>query len=823
MYDPSKIEPKWQKFWLKNKTFKADSKSQKPKHYVLDMFPYPSGAGLHVGHPEGYTATDIVSRYLRMKGLNVLHPMGWDAFGLPAENYAIKTKVHPQKTTSDSIVRFREQIQAIGFSYDWDREVNTSSPNYYRWTQWFFLFLYKNGLAYKRKAPVNWCGSCQTVLANEQVVDGVCERCKNPVVQKELEQWFFKITDFIEDTIHEGRKTDGLLTGLKKIDWPHGTLAAQENWIGRGEGINITYDIEGVNETVTVFTTRPDTNFGATFIVAAPDSEFVKKNLASFPNKGEVSVYAEQAKRKSELERLAEGRKKTGAFTGWCAINQLTGKKMPIYVTDFVLARVGTGVVVGVPGHDLRDFEFAQSMDLEIIRVVVGPDGDSSPITRTEQVQEEAGTMVNSGFLNDLDIHTATEKIMDYIEQKGWGRRITRYKLRDWLVSRQRYWGAPIPIIYCDKCGEVPVPEKDLPVELPGDVDFMPTGVSPLHRSKKFQNVKCPTCKKPARREADTMDTFVCSSWYFFRFADPKNKKEIADKELMSYWCPVDLYVGGAEHTVLHLLYARFFTKALHRYGYIDFDEPFLKLRHQGLILGEDGEKMSKSRGNVINPDDVIKRYGADTLRLYEMFMGPFAAQKPWSTKSIEGSYRFLQKVWRLAEENEIVGDSPSEPLNRLLHKTIKKVTEDIENFGFNTAISAMMILANEVMKPCLSAGRDKKISKELMEKFILILSPFAPHMSEELWAMLGHKGTLAFEEWPSYDPKLVKDTTFELVFSVNGKVRSGKQVEMGISEADAVALALVDEAVKRHTDGKKIIKTIYVPNKLVNVVIVAG
>ncbi|MBI5412686.1 leucine--tRNA ligase [Candidatus Peregrinibacteria bacterium] len=814
MYLPSKIEPKWQEYWLKNKTFKAPDASKKQKYYVLDMFPYPSGAGLHVGHPEGYTATDIVSRTLRMKGLNVLHPMGWDAFGLPAENYAIKTKVHPRKTTEESIQQFRTQIRSIGFSYDWDRDVATCSPEYYRWTQWFFLFLYKNGLAYKKKAPVNWCESCKTVLANEQVVNGACERCHNAVIQKELEQWFFKITDFIEDTEREGRKTDGLLTGLGKIDWPNGTLVAQRNWIGRSEGITITYPIEGVTQTVSVFTTRPDTNFGATFIVAAPDSEFVKKYLKDFPKQNEVATYVKAASHKSELERIAEGRQKTGVFTGWHAINHLTGRTMPIYVTDFVLANVGTGVVVGVPGHDLRDFKFAQAMKLDIVRVVKGPDGDTSIITQASQVQEEAGTMVNSDFLNGLDIHAATTKIMDHIEAKGWGKRVIHYKLRDWLVSRQRYWGAPIPIVYCPDCGELPVSEKDLPVELPDDVDFMPTGESPLIHSKKFHAVICPKCGKPARRESDTMDTFVCSSWYFFRFMDPQNAKAFASKKFLNQWGPIDLYVGGAEHTVLHLLYARFFTKALHRYGFIDYDEPFLTLRHQGIILGEDNEKMSKSRGNVVNPDDVIKTYGADTLRLYEMFMGPFNQMKPWSTKNIEGVYRFLKKAWFLFEGKVVVDsdDVLNEAQVRLLHKTIKKVTEDIEHFSFNTAISQLMIFINEV-------NGLTQLPRKAMESFVLILSPFAPHLAEELWAMLGHKKTLAYETWPTFDPALVKDEVFELVISINGKPRDWIQATVGIAQEEAIKQALGSEKIQRFIEGKKVIKQIYVPGKLVNIV----
>ena len=811
MYDPSKIEPKWQKYWSEKKTFEVEADKSKPKYYILDMFPYPSGSGLHVGHPEGYTATDIISRYKRMNGFNVLHPMGWDAFGLPAENYAIKTKVHPQETTKNSIQRFGEQIKSIGFSYDWDREVNTSTPDYYKWTQWFFLFLYKNGLAYKKKAPVNWCESCKTVLANEQVIDGKCERCNNEVAQKELKQWFFKITDFIEDTEHEGRKTDGLLTGLKKIDWPHGTLASQSNWIGRQEGIDLYYDVEDSDEKVITFTKYPETNFGATFVVIAPEHEVISK-ITKPEYKEEVDKYIEKTSHMTPLERK-ENKEKTGVFTGSYAINKLTGYRMPIWIADFVLADYGTGMVVGVPAHDERDFEFAQKYNLEIVRVIKGEDGDDSPVEHLKQVTED-GIMMNSDFLDGMDAQSeAKEKIMDYLEEKGGGKRVVFYNLRDWLISRQRYWGAPIPIIYCEDCGEVPVSEKDLPVTLPDDVDFMPTGESPLASSKTFNDVKCPKCQKSARREADTMDTFVCSSWYMFRFSDPHNEQVFADKEIMKHWCPIDLYVGGAEHTVLHLLYSRFFTKALHKHGYIDFNEPFSKLRHQGLILGEDGEKMSKSRGNVVNPDDVIKQYGADTLRLYEMFIGPFEAVKPWNTKGIEGSFRFLQKVWRLVEEKEIVNEKPNENLNRLLHKTIKKVKEDIENFHFNTAISQMMILANEVLK-------EKQVSKELMEKFIILLAPFAPHLGEEIWEHLGHNETLTYEPWPIYDPELIKDTTFELVFSINGKVRSKKEVSVDITEEEAITAALEDENIKRNMEEKEIVKKIYVPGKLVNVVI---
>ena len=807
MYDPSKIEPKWQKYWLENKTFKSQYDPNKEKYYVLDMFPYPSGAGLHVGHPEGYTATDIMSRYKRMNGLNVIHPMGWDAFGLPAENYAIKTKVHPKKSTLGNIETFRKQIESIGFSYDWDREINTSASDYYKWTQWFFLFLYKNGLAYKKNAPVNWCESCKTVLANEQVADDKCERCDSEVIQKQMSQWFFKITDFIEDN----GGTSGLLSGLEKIDWPHGTLAGQKNWIGKSKGCNVSWKVDSSDLVFDTYTTTVDTIYGVAFAVISPEHPDLLK-ITTDKNREEVEKYIKASQNKTELERMSEDKDKTGVFTGANLIHPFTGGKVPLYVADYVLMNYGTGVVMGVPAHDQRDMDFAKKYDIQIVQSVKLSSGETFVYDDVDKYNVE-GELVDSGDFTGMSILDAREKIVEELKKKNMAEFAIQYKLRDWLVSRQRYWGAPIPIVYCDDCGEVTVPEDQLPVELPEDVDFMPTGESPLNSSKTFHDVKCPKCGKDARRESDTMDTFVCSSWYMFRFADPHNDKEFASKEALGQLCPVDLYVGGAEHTVLHLLYARFFTKALHRFGYIDFDEPFLKLRHQGMILGEDGEKMSKSRGNVINPDDVIKGYGADTLRIYEMFMGPFDAIKPWSTKSIEGPFRFLQKVYRLAEEGKVVDSAPDENINRLTHQTIKKVTEDIESFDFNTAISQMMIFANELLKL-------KEIPKEVMEKLTLVLSPFAPHLCEELWKMMEHKESLAYEEWPTYDPELVVDNEFELVFAVNGKKRGTKNVPIDITEEDAIDLAMEDEGVQRNIEGKEVIKKIYVKGKLVNIVV---
>jgi len=821
-YNPKAIEPKWQQYWEEKQLARAEDFSSSPayakalagkaKFYCLDMFPYPSGAGLHVGHPKGYTATDVISRYKRMNGFNVLHPMGWDAFGLPAENYAIKTKIHPDQSTHENILHFKEQIKSFGFSYDWTREIDTSSPDYYKWTQWFFLFLYKQGLAYKAKAPVNWCPKCQTVLANEQAQNGQCDRCQSQVEQKELEQWFFKITDFSEE----------LLEGLDRIDWPEPIKTMQRNWIGKSEGINITYKIKGLNQEIVVFTTRPDTNFGATFIVLAPDCQFVQQNIDSFPRQPEVQEYVKISKEKTELERLAQGRKKTGVFTGLYAINNLNNKELPVYISDFVLATVGTGAVVGVPGHDLRDFEFAQEMGLEIIRVVVGKDGDTSPITEPEQVQEEEGAMINSGFLDGMDIHQATKEVMDYLEQKGWGKRTVSYRLRDWLVSRQRYWGAPIPIIYCEKCGEVPVLEADLPVLLATDVDFMPTGESPLAKSKDFHNVKCTKCGSKARRESDTMDTFVCSSWYFFRYTDPNNKKEFADKKLIHNWCPVDIYVGGAEHAVLHLLYARFFTKALFKAGLISFDEPFLKLRNVGLVLAEGGEKMSKSKGNVINPDEVIKEYGADTLRLYEMFMGPFEQAIAWDTKSIRGVRRFLDRVYNLkskVKNQKSKIQVKNQKLEKLLHKTIKKVSEDIEQMKFNTAISALMILVNEMEK-------EEEITSTVFVDFLKLLAPFAPHLAEELYARVTNKKenekkeSVFEEEWPKHDISLTEDETVHIIAQINGKVRGAIACSRGLGNEQVLALTKASPQIAKWLENKKIKNIVFVPDKLINFVV---
>lgn len=834
------------------------------------MFPYPSGEGLHTGHVESYTATDIISRYLRMNGKNVLHPQGWDAFGLPAENYAIKTKVHPSITTQQAIANFKRQMKMMGFSYDWSREVDSSDPNYYKWTQWFFLLLYKNGLAYKKKGKVNWCANCQTTLANEQAEGGACDRCGREVVQKDLEQWYFKITDFIEDKLtsaeasaKQGGKTSGLLNGLEKIDWPESTKAGQRNWIGKSEGATIKFPIsnfqlsnksQNLNDQkyLEVFTTRIDTIFGCTFALIAPEHKLVQELKDKIENWKEVEKYIEETKKKSDLQRIAEVKEKTGVeLKGIKVLNPFTKKEIPLFASDFVLAHYGTGAVMAVPAHDERDWDFAKKFKLPIVEVVAPP----TPLSKggaggLNEAYTEDGVLVNSDEYDSLTSEQARKKMTQWLEKQKLGHGTVNYKLRDWLVSRQRYWGAPIPVVYCRKCQElktqnskpktknskpentavidgveyaiVPVREKDLPVELPTDVDFMPTGESPLAKSKSFHDVKCPVCGGPARRESDTMDTFVCSSWYYFRYADSKNPKEFASKHLLKKWLPVDLYVGGAEHTVLHLLYSRFFTKVLHNLGYIDFDEPFAKMRHQGIILAEDGRKMSKSLGNVINPDDVVSEYGADALRMFEMFMGPLEDAKPWNTKGIVGISRFLERVWRMRNRTK---NQESRIRNKeieiLLNKTIKKVGEDIESLKFNTAISALMIFLNQLEK-------QEEISLIHYSKFIILLSPFAPFMAEELWSQLGHPSTalgagkesIFKEEWPKYDAELVKDKEMQLIVQVNGKMRGKLSVPASISEEEAKKLALADENVKKWLEAKEPKKVIFVKGRLVNIVI---
>lgn len=808
-YEPKKIEGKWQKVWAKQGVMKKTG--NKGKFYILDMFPYPSGDGLHVGHVENFTATDILARFKRYQGYDVLRPMGWDAFGLPAENFAIKTGIHPSKKTLESIKNFKRQMRSVGLSYDWTREINASSPEYYRWTQWMFLFLYKNGLAYKKKAKVNWCDKDATVLANEQVIDGKCDRCGSVVVQKDLEQWFFKITNFVEPTKSlTGKKVSGLLSGLDEIDWPESTKAAQKHWIGRSEGAQVQFPIFNSQFSIEVFTTRLDTIYGCTYVVVAPEHELVKNLESRISNLAEVKKYLAVTKKKTDLERTELNKDKTGVcLQGVEVVHPFTGERLPVYAADYVLATYGTGAVMGVPAHDERDFAFAKKYKLEIIEVIKGTEEKMN-----ENPYIDDGRLVDSKEFTGLTSEEAREKMVVWLKKEKLGKKVINYRLRDWLVSRQRYWGAPIPIIYCDDCGAVPVPDKDLPVKLPTDVDFRPTGESPLSRSKSFHKVKCPTCGAKARREVDTLDTFVCSSWYYLRFADPKNTKQFASKKALEKYLPVDFYMGGAEHTVLHLLYARFFTKALMKHGYLGFDEPFQKLRHQGMILAPDGNKMSKSKGNVINPDQMVAEFGADSLRLYEMFMGPIEDKKAWNTGSIIGVRRFLEKVWKL--QNRItynVSRITDKNLESLLHRTIKKVTDDLEELKFNTAISSLMILVNDMEKASELTSKDYRL-------LLLLLSPFAPHMTEELWSRMGEKKSIFLAPWPKYDAKKIVAETVNVAVQVNGKVRAVIAITSGTSEDEVKAQALADENVKSHIGDKTVKKVIYIPGKIVSIVL---
>ncbi|MBT6068842.1 leucine--tRNA ligase [Candidatus Peregrinibacteria bacterium] len=816
-YDHINVEKKWQKNWEDRGAFEVDNApSEKTTYYILDMFPYPSGAGLHVGHPEGYTATDIVSRYMRMKDYEVLHPMGWDAFGLPAENYAIKTNVAPEKSTRGNIENFTGQIKSLGFSYDWTREIATCDPSYYRWTQWIFSLLYKNGLAYKKEAPVNWCDGCMTVLANEQVVDGACERCKNDVLQKNLSQWFFKITDFIEDYVDEktGRTTTGLINGLDKIDWPESTKIAQRNWIGKSFGTEVDFEIEGSNQGITVYTTRVDTLFSGTFIVIAPEHPLVEK-LTLEEHREEVRKYMENTQGKSEIQRTDLNKDKTGAFTGSYAINPVTNDRMPIWVADFVLVNYGTGIVFA-DAHDERDFEMAKKFNIPL-KVSLRPKDDElwKQVENLEVCFHEEGILVNSEEFDGLISAEAREGITDRLIKEGKGRRTTNYRLRDWLISRQRYWGSPIPVVY-DSNGNASIVKDDhLPLELPTDVDYKPKGTSPLGSSEEYVARAEELYGEGARFEIDTMDTFVCSSWYFWRFMDPKNEKLFAGSEALKKWGAVDLYVGGAEHTVMHLLYARFFCKVLHRFGYIDYDEPFLKLRHQGMILGEDGEKMSKSRGNVINPNEIVERHGADTLRMYEMFMGPFKDMKPWNMNGAAGIYRFVQKVWKLYSSVKGNGFATDDACENLRHKTIKKITEDTENFKFNTAISQMMVYVNELN----ANGATKKD----MEALLLILGIYSPHISAEIWELLGFEKELGFldeQPWPIYDAALCVDNEIEFAVQVNGKLRGTFMSAPNITKDEALKEARELENVSKFLNEGEVLKEIYVPGKLVNFVV---
>jgi leucyl-tRNA synthetase len=802
-YNPATIEPKWQKYWVSNKTFKVEADRGKPKYYILDMFPYPSGAGLHVGHPEGYTATDIISRYKRMRGFNVLHPMGWDAFGLPAEQYALETGTHPAITTKKNIETFKRQIQALGFSYDWDREVATCDADYYRWTQWIFCKLYEKGLAYMDDVPVNWCPALGTVLANEEVIDGKSERGGHDVIRKPMRQWVLKITDYAES----------LLAGLDDLDWPESVKEMQRNWIGRSEGLTFAFTIADKPDlSFKVFTTRPDTIYGVTYCVLAPEHPLVEK-ITTDSERSKVEQYVNEAKNRSDRARQEEANKKTGVFTGGYAVNPINGARIPIYVADYVLITYGTGAIMAVPGHDERDWEFAKKFMLPIVEVISGGNIDEGAYTGL-------GTVVNSELINGLDVESAKKKITDWFESKKLGERTVNYKLRDWLFSRQRYWGEPFPVIHTEG-GHKLVPESALPVTLPEVEKYQPTpdGEPPLARAAEWLVTKDLDTGQTAKRETNTMPQWAGSCWYYLRFLDARNEKAAWDKDKENYWMPVDLYVGGVEHAVLHLLYSRFWHHVLHDLGLVSTREPFQRLVNQGMILGEDGQKMSKSRGNVVNPDDMIREYGADTLRTYEMFMGPLEQVKPWNSKSIGGVFRFLNRVWSLivAEDGSLKvankPDSPDSPLEKALHRLIKKVGDDIEGIKFHTAIAAMMSFIND-------AYAATEVSRSIAERFVILLSPFAPHIAEELWSRLGHTNTLAYEPWPTYDEKLAKLDVVNIAIQVNGKLRDTIQLSVECSEADMISAALSSEKISAQIAGKEIKRKIVVPGRLVNIVV---
>lgn len=801
-YQPQAIEPKWQQYWDENKTFKTEDSSSKPKFYALDMFPYPSGAGLHVGHPEGYTATDIVSRYKRMRGYNVLHPMGWDAFGLPAEQYAMDTGKHPREFTVQNIDTFRRQIKSLGFSYDWDREISTTDPEYYKWTQWIFIQLYKRGLAYVAEVPVNWCEALGTVLANEEVIDGKSERGGHPVVRKPMRQWILRITEY----------ADRLLEDLDELDWSESLKDMQRNWIGKSTGAEVRFDIEGYDGHLEVFTTRPDTLFGASYCVLAPEHDLVDK-ITSADQREAVKAYQDQAARKSDLERTDLAKDKTGVFTGAYAINPVNGAKVPIWIADYVLAGYGTGAIMAVPGHDSRDWEFAKQFGLPIIEVVQGGNVE-------EEAYSGSGAHVNSGFLNGLDNEAAIQAMNEWLEKEGKGKKKVTYRLRDWLFSRQRYWGEPIPILHLEDGTMKTVPEDQLPLLLP-DVDQIKpsgTGESPLANVTEWVETVDPETGMKARRETNTMPQWAGSCWYYLRYIDPRNNDELCSKEKQKEWLPVDLYIGGVEHAVLHLLYARFWHKVLYDLGVVDTKEPFQKLVNQGMILGNNNEKMSKSRGNVINPDDIVNEYGADTLRVYEMFMGPLEATKPWNTNGVEGTHRFLSRVWRLFIGDDgqlnpkIVEGEGTDEFKRTLHKTIKKVTEDFEHMRFNTAISQLMVFINEGYKT-------EELPRKAMENFVQLLSPLAPHLAEELWSRLGYTESVTYVPWPEYDEAWTVEAEVEIVVQVNGKIVERAKISKDMDQEAMQQHSLSLPNVKQALEGKSIRKVIAVPGKLVNIV----
>ena len=817
-YNFSEIEKKWQTKWAEGDVFKVTEDQDKEKYYVLEMFPYPSGK-LHMGHVRNYSIGDVLARFKKMKGFNVLHPMGWDSFGLPAENAAIKHGVEPSKWTWENIGEMREQLKELGLSYDWDREVATCHPDYYKWMQWIFIQFYKKGLAYKKENPVNWCPSCQTVLANEQVVDGKCERCKTLVGKKDLSQWYFKITDYAER----------LLDNLEELPgWPNKVKLMQKNWIGKSIGAEVTFEIDGFDKGLDVFTTRPDTLYGVTYMVMAPEHPYLKELVAGSEYEEPVNAYVDKVQHMSDIERTSTTNEKTGQFTGRYAINPLTGKKVPIFISDYVLMDYGTGAIMAVPAHDQRDFDFAKKFDLEIIPVVDSDDPEVDVYDLKAAFAAE-GTMINSEMFNGMNNKEAIEKIIDYLEEKKIGKKSINYKLRDWLISRQRYWGTPIPMIHCDDCGWVPEKEENLPALLPADVQFTGKGESPLATSKTFVNTTCPVCGKPARRELDTMDTFLDSSWYFLRYCDPKNTEAPFSKEKVDYWMNVDQYIGGVEHAILHLMYARFFQMALYDLGLVSTEEPFKNLLTQGMVI-KDGAKMSKSLGNVVSPAEIIDKYGADTARLFILFAAPPERELDWSDKGVEGSFRFINRVYRMVydfsqnysevpESYEISGDADKN-MAYWLNYAIKKVSDDIgERFNFNTAISTIMELVNEMYRykeGTVNPGLFGAAIKDL----IIMLAPFVPHVTEEMWEHLGYEGSVHDQNWPEYDEKaLVKDTV-EIVVQVNGKIKEKLDIAGGLSREEMEKTAMENEKVKGLIEGKNVVKVIAVPGKLINIVV---
>jgi leucyl-tRNA synthetase len=800
-YNPAEIEPKWQHFWDREQTFRAEIDHDKEKFYCLDMFPYPSGAGLHVGHPEGYTATDIICRYKRAKGFNVLHPMGWDAFGLPAEQYALQTGTHPAITTKQNVDNFRRQIKSLGFSYDWHREVDTTDPKYYRWTQWIFSQLYKKGLAYIAEVPVNWCPALGTVLANEEVINGLSERGEHPVERRPMRQWMLKITEY----------ADRLLEDIEDLDWPEGIKEMQRNWIGRSFGAEVDFSIKGSEEKLTVFTTRPDTLFGATYMVVAPEHTSVDRWVTD-EQRAKVVAYRDMASLKSDLERTELSKDKTGVFTGAYAINPVNGKDVPIWVSDYVLATYGTGAIMSVPGHDERDWAFAQKFDLPIIEVVSGGNVKEAAYTGD-------GVLVNSDFLDELEVPEAKAKITAWLEEKGVGKGTVNYRLRDWLFSRQRYWGEPFPIIHAEDGELLLIDESELPLTLPKveRYSLSGTGESPLATIDEWVNVTLPDGRK-GRRETNTMPQWAGSCWYYLRYIDPLNDEQPWSAEAEKYWMPVDLYVGGAEHAVLHLLYARFWHKVLYDLGFVSTNEPFHRLINQGMILGEDNNKMSKSRGNVVNPDDIIESHGADSMRLYEMFMGPLEAVKPWQTKGVEGVKRFLDRYWRLLVDHhtgelKLTDDALDKETTRLLHITIKKVTEDIDGVRLNTAIAAMMEFTNHLVKQKVSA-------RSVLAPLTQLLAPFAPHIAEEAWSLLGHEGGISYVAWPKYDEALTVADQIVYPVQVNGKMRTQLSLHADATKEEALAAAKADAKVQKQLEGKTLVREIFVPKRMINLVV---